>query len=258
MTKIISVINQKGGVGKTTTTCNFGYELAKAGKKVLLVDFDPQANLTVWLSKEEDKTGGIYTLLSKEMKEEDYDVKDFIIKGDNNIDYIPSSIELSSIELELLSQMSREYLLKSVLSKVEDEYDYIIIDCMPSLGLLIINALTASNSVIITATTQYLSVKGLSLLLRTVARVKKRINRKLEIDGILLTMYQKHIKGNKEIFKLISDEFGSHIKIFDTKIPKSVITDTSSYESKPIAEINKKNQVAIAYSDFTKEYLGEK
>ncbi len=258
MAKKISFINQKGGVGKTTSTFNFGYELAKAGKKVLLVDFDPQANLTVWLGKEPDElAGGIYDLLSKEMKEEDYEVKDYILKGDNNIDYIPSSIELSSIELELMSQMSREYVLKSILNKVEEDYDYILIDCMPSLGLLIINALTASDSVIITATTQYLSVKGLSLLLGTVTRVKKRINRKLTIDGILITMYQHHIKGNKEIYKLISEEFGDYIRIFETKIPKSVITDRSSFESKPIAEVDKNNQVAIAYNNFAKEYLGE-
>ncbi len=259
MAKKISFINQKGGVGKTTSTFNFGYELAKTGKKVLLVDFDPQANLTVWLGKEPDELcGGIYSLLYKEMKEEEYDVRDYIIKNENGIDYIPSSIELSSIELELLSQMSREYVLKSVLSGVEDDYDYILIDCMPSLGLLIINALTASDSVIITATTQYLSVKGLSLLLGTVTRVKKRINKKLAIDGILITMYQHHIKGNKQIFELINQEFGEHIRIFETKIPKSVITDRSSFEAKPIAELDKNNQVAIAYHNFAKEFLGDK
>ncbi len=257
MAKIISFINQKGGVGKTTTTFNFGYELSKVGKKVLLVDFDPQANLTVWLGNRSPESidNSIYKILLSEMREEEYNVRDYIYTDKNGIDYLPSSIELSSIELELMTQMSREYILKSVLSSVKDDYDYILIDCMPSLGLLIINALTASDSVIITATTQYLSVKGLALLLETVNRVKKRINRKLIIDGILITMYQNHIKGNKEIFKLISEEFGDYIRIFETKIPKSVITDKSSYEAKAIAEVDKNNQVAVAYKDFAQEYL---
>lgn len=255
MAKIISILNQKGGVGKTTTAVNFGYELAEKNKKVLLVDLDPQANLTVYMGNyQTDYLKQITELFVHEINEEEYRIEDYILtKG--KLDYIPAGIELSGLEMTLINQMSREYVLKRILSNVKAEYDYIIIDCMPSLGLLIINALAASDSVLITATGQFLSAKGLELLMNSIARVRKNLNEVLAIDGILITMYQDHLKNNKEILELIKVGMGEYVKVFETKIPKSVKADESSYEAKAVREKDRNNKVGLAYQSFTEEYL---
>ena len=255
MAKIISILNQKGGVGKTTTAVNFGYELTEKGKKVLLVDLDPQANLTVYMGNyQTDHLKQITELFVHEINEQEYNMKDYILtKG--KLNYIPAGIELSGLEMTLINQMSREYVLKRILSNVKAEYDYIIIDCMPSLGLLIINALAASDSVLITATGQFLSAKGLELLMNSIARVKKNLNESLAIDGILITMYQDNLKNSKEILQLIKDGMGEYIKVFETKIPKSVKADESSYEAKAVREKDQSNKVGLAYQSFTEEYL---
>lgn len=255
MTKIISIINQKGGVGKTTTAVNFGYELAEKGKRVLLVDLDPQANLTVWMGNyNAEELLQITDLFAAEMNEEEYNIKDYILKKDQ-VDYIPAGIQLSGLEMVLINQMSREYILKRILNQVKNEYDYIIIDCLPSLNLLIINALTASDSVLITATGQFLSAKGLELLIKTIVKVKKNLNHTLKIDGILITMFQNNLKNSKEILELIKNEIGEYIPVFETKIPKSVKTDESSYEAKAVRQIDPTNKVGLAYQNFVTEYL---
>lgn len=253
--KVISIVNQKGGVGKTTTAVNFGYELAEKGKKILLVDLDPQANLTVYMGNyQTEELKQITDLFLAEIREEEYDLNDFILtKG--KLDYLPAGIELSGLEMSLINQMSREYVLKRILEKVKGNYDYVIIDCMPSLGLLIINALTASDSVLVTATGQYLSAKGLELLMNSIRKIKKNLNPQLEIDGILITMYQENLKNSKEIVELIERGMDKYVAVFDTKIPKSVRADESSYEAKAVREKDGQNKVGLAYQRFTEEYL---
>ena len=194
--KVISIVNQKGGVAKTVTTLNLGYALAEMGKKVLLIDFDPQSSLTVCFGY--DNTDSIkttiYNLMSLGIEEKSLPKKEEYIITSGNIDIIPCSLELSAIEIALVNVMSRELVLKSIVDEIKDDYDYVIIDCSPSLGMLTINALAACDSVIIPVTPQYLSAKGLELLLRNIIRVKKRINPNIEVDGILLTMYADRMK----------------------------------------------------------------
>ena len=222
--KVISIVNQKGGVAKTVTTLNLGYALAEMGKKVLLIDFDPQSSLTVCFGY--DNTDSIkttiYNLMSLGIEEKSLPKKEEYIITSGNIDIIPCSLELSAIEIALVNVMSRELVLKSIVDEIKDDYDYVIIDCSPSLGMLTINALAACDSVIIPVTPQYLSAKGLELLLRNIIRVKKRINPNIEVDGILLTMYADRMKLSKEVLAIIQDAYGSKINIFEIKIPSSV------------------------------------
>ncbi len=255
--KIISICNQKGGVGKTTTALNLGYALSKAGKKVLLVDLDPQSNLTMCfgIDQPEELDTTIYHLMMSVIEEKELPDKSSYVISKNELDLIPCSIELSAVEVNLVNAMSREMTLKSILHNLKTDYDYIIIDCMPSLGMLTINALVACDSVLITATPQYLSAKGLELLLRTIMKVKKRINPGIEIDGILITMYTKRTLLSKEILNLINDAYGKQIRIFENKIPVSVKVGESNYNSKSIIEYQPKNNVAIAYNEFVKEYV---
>ncbi|MDK2918584.1 MAG: chromosome partitioning protein [Candidatus Petromonas sp.] len=255
--KIISICNQKGGVGKTTTALNLGYALSKAGKKVLLVDLDPQSNLTMCfgIDQPEELDMTIYHLMMSVIEEKELPDKSAYILSKDGLDLIPCSIELSAVEVNLVNAMSREMTLKSILYNLKGEYDYIIIDCMPSLGMLTINALVACNSALITATPQYLSAKGLELLLRTIMKVKRRINPGIEIDGILITMYTKRTLLSKEILNLINDAYGKQIRIFKSKIPVSVKVGESNFNSKSIIEYQPKNNVAIAYNGFVKEYV---
>ncbi|BCN29506.1 ParA family protein [Anaeromicropila herbilytica] len=257
MCKITAVVNQKGGVGKTTTTLNLGYALAEKGKKVLLIDLDPQSSLTVSLGYDDNDsiTTTIASLMSMVIEDEELpDKKEYIISV-GAIDVIPCNIELSAIEVSLVNAMSREMILKTVMQEFKEYYDYIIIDCSPSLGMLTINALAACNSVIIPVTPEYLSAKGLELLLRNIIRVKKKINEKISIDGILLTMYVERMNLSKEIKEMIEDAYGKTVHIYTNRIPKSVKVGESTMKNKTIIEYAKNNKVAIAYQELAKEVL---
>lgn len=233
---VIAVVNQKGGTGKTTTCENLGVGLAKAGKKVLLVDTDPQASLTISLGypRPDDIKPSISDLMEKVMQEEKLKYHEGIIHHDEGIDFIPANIELSGLEVSLVNAMSRETILKQVLDSFKKEYDYVLLDCMPSLGMLTINALASADNVLIPVQAQYLSAKGLEQLLQTINKVRRQINPKLKIEGILLTMVDPRTNYAKDISNLIREAYGSKLKVYKTDIPRSVRAEEMSAVGKSI------------------------
>lgn len=261
MSKITAIINQKGGTGKTTTALNLGYALSENGKEVLLIDFDPQASLTAALGCNVDSRANIQTLMALAIEEREMIEEGYIHNIKENLDIIPCTLDLAGIEMSLVNVMSRELVLKSVLENIEKDYDYILIDCSPSLGMLTINALASCNSVIVPVTPEYLSAKGLGLLVSNINRIKKRINSQIEIDGILITMLNERLNLSKEIVKalnesvkFIKNKYNLDIKVFKSKIPISVKTGEAILNKKSILEYAPNNKVAKAYVEFSKEW----
>jgi len=252
--KVIAISNQKGGVGKTTTTLSLGVALSKLGKKVLLLDADPQGDLTICMGYyEQEKMKTLATLMGSYINDIPLDVNDVILHHKENIDLIPSNLDLSAMEIPLLSAMNREVIVRNCLEKIKDNYDYILIDCMPSLGLITINALAASDKVIIPVQTQYLSLKSVSQLMDTVARVNRQINSKLEVGGILLTLYDNRTNLSQEIKDTVKNEYGKYINVYKTTIPIGVKIAKSTSEGQSIFSYDKNSRVADAYYQFAKE-----
>lgn len=255
MCKVISVANQKGGVGKTATAVNLGIGLAKEGKKVLLIDGDPQGSLTICLGYREPDGMEVTlaTLLTGIMEETDIFASDAIIHHEEGVDLIPANIELSTLEINLVNAMSREVMMRSLVESIKSDYDYVIIDCMPSLGMLTINALACSDSVLIPVQAAYLPVKGLEQLIKTIGRVQRRLNKKLTIEGILLTMVDSRTNFAKDISRLVVDTYSNQIKVFETLIPLSVRAAEISAEGSSIYQYDPRGKAALAYKNLTEE-----
>lgn len=256
-TQIIAIANQKGGVGKTTTCANLGIGLAQAGKKVLLIDADPQGSLSISLGYPQPDRLPITLsyVMGKILTDQPINISEGILHHAEGVDIMPADIQLSGMEVSLVNAMSRETILRQYINAVKDKYSHILIDCQPSLGMLTVNALAAANRIIIPVQAEYLPVKGLEQLLQTINKVRRQLNPKLKIDGILLTMVDNRTNFAKEIAILLRQTYGNTIKVFNTEIPHSVRAKEISAEGKSIFSHDPNGKVANSYLNMTKEVL---
>lgn len=257
MCRVIAVANQKGGVGKTTTTGNLGIGLAKRGKKVLLIDADAQGSLTVSLGFTEpgELEVTLATIMERIVNEDYPEPSEGILHHNEGVDLLPANKELSGIEVSLVNIMSRETVLREYIACVSAGYDYILIDCAPSLGMITINALACADSVLIPVQAAYLPVKGLEQLIKTIYKMKRKINPKLEIEGILMTMVDSRTNYAREISRLLIENYGDQVKIYDSIIPISVRAAETSAAGISIYAHDSKGKVAAAYEELTEEVL---
>ena len=249
--RILAMCNQKGGVGKTTSTINLGAALAEAGRRVLLVDFDPQGALSVGLGVNPlqlDRT--VYNLLM----ESDVHIGDVTLKtGIDGLDLLPSNIDLSAAEVQLVNEVAREQTLARVLGPVLDDYDIVLVDCQPSLGLLTVNALTAAHGVIIPLECEFFALRGVALLIQTIEKIRERLNPQLELEGILATMYDSRTLHGREVLARVVEAFGD--KVFHTVINRTIRFPETTVAGEPITTYAPSSGGATAYRELAKEVL---
>ena len=257
-TKIIAVANQKGGVGKTTTAVNLGFGLAALGNKVLLIDADSQGSLTesMGVPMPDNLDNTLATVFTKIMSEEIFDPLECIRSHECGPDFLPGNIELSGLDISLAGMMGREYVLKEYMDRLRGEYDYAIIDCMPSLGMVTVNALACATSVLIPVQAAFLPVRGLAKLLGTVRKVRQHFNSGLRLEGILFTMVNERTLHAKEIMRFLEESYGSDIHVFKTHIPFSVRAEEASEHGKSIYGHDPEGKVATAYLELAMEVDG--
>lgn len=257
MTKVIAIANQKGGVGKTSTAVNLGAGLVREGHDVLLIDLDAQANLTMALGFQnpDEMQYTISNVLQKAVREETIDPSEGIQTTDEGIDLMPSNIQLSGYEASLVNEYGREAMLKQYIEAVRMNYDYIIIDCQPSLNILTVNALAAADSVLIPTQPQYFSTAGLQMFFQTVGKVQRKINPDLKIEGVLVTMMDKRPNFTKDLVARLREAYGNQVNVFQAEIPTSIRMTESGANGKSIFAYDPKGKVAQAYEQLTKEVI---
>ena len=257
MSKVIALVNQKGGVTKSTSTVNLGAGLAANGRKVLLIDADSQGNLTQMLGwrQPDELNCTLSTLMEKAIMDKTILPGEGILHHSEGIDLVPANIELSGLELALVNTMSRGTILRNYINEVKTGYDYVLIDCAPSLGMMTINALTAADSVIIPVQAHYLSMKGLDQLLHSIKRIQRQLNPQLKIDGILPTMVQQNTRFSAEMLDILRNNYGAAIRVFPVEIPHSIRAAEMSAEGKSIYKTDPHGKVAAAYRELTKAVL---
>ena len=255
--KITAICNQKGGVGKTVTAVNLGIGLAREGKKVLLVDMDAQGSLTASLGyqRPDQMENTLATIWGRIILDEPVSPGEGILHQAEAVDLLPANIELSGLEVTLVNTMSRETILREYLNSVREQYDVILLDCCPSLGMLTINALAAADQVLIPMQAHYLSIKGLEQLIRTISNVKRKINPGLEIAGILITMADLRTTYSREIIELLRNSYGDKLRIFNSIIPQSIRAAETSAEGRSIYLHDPAGKVSAAYASLTREVL---
>jgi len=256
---LVTLCEASHKVTKTTSTINLGVGLAMQSKKVLLVDSDPQADLTTALgwSDSDNLPVTLATIMEHIINDTDFEPYAAILRHKEDVDLVPSNIELSDMEMTLVTAMSREFTLKNYLDQIKHDYDYIIIDCPPSLSMLTINALAAANSVIVPVQAQYLPAKGMTQLMRTITKVRKQINPALKVDGVLLTLADMRTTLARMTAETLREQYGSMLKIYDTQIPIAVKAAETSVVGQSIFAYDKGSKVAQAYAEFTKEVLAD-